>query len=194
MNFTARIHCRLRVNTELCYIREETCGANHHNFQPAIGDWERKLKCTFVLNMQQATIYTAALLRKWGREDKHPPTLVFLYNFSEDNKSRCSSYFFLSGTKAQTATDITRMFPTDLFYCTCLQSSLHFRPRIIFPGCNQDSAPHGFSHSGHFCYTAEAPMQRQQPPWAASALHGGRQAFLELDPENSSPFESVSLY
>lgn len=111
-----------------------------------MGDWDRKLKCTFVLNTQQAAIQTAVLLRKWGRGDKHPPTLVFLYNFSEDDKSCCSSYFFLSGSKAQTATDITRMFPTDLFFCTCVQSNLHFRPRIIFPGCNQDSTPHGFSH------------------------------------------------
>lgn len=70
---------------------------------------------------------------------------------------------WVQGSKA---TDVTRMSLIDLFSRTCVQSSLHFRPCIIFPGCNEDSTPHGFSH---FCCAAEAPVQRQAP--SALALH-----------------------
>lgn len=60
--------------------------------------------------MQQTTLQTAVLLRKWGRGDKHPPTCV--YNFSEDDKSYCPSYFF-SRFKAQTVPECRRKVPTD---------------------------------------------------------------------------------
>ena len=35
--------------------------------------------------------------------------------------------------------------PLTFLSCTCMQSSLHFRPCIIFPGCNQDSTPPAIS-------------------------------------------------
>lgn len=83
MSFIARICCILKVNMELCYVRTIS------SLQLGI---KKKIKAELVLNMQQSPLQTAVLLRKWGRGDKHPPTCV--YNFSEDDKSYCPSYFF----------------------------------------------------------------------------------------------------
>lgn len=63
--------------------------------------WTEKIKMYFCPNHAASSCHTAVLLRKCGRGDNHPPTLVFLYNFSEDDKPCCHSYFLLSGSKAQ---------------------------------------------------------------------------------------------
>lgn len=120
MNLIARIHCILRVNMELCYVR--TISSLHLGIK-------KKIKTDFVLNMQWTTLQTAVLLRKWGRGDKHPPTCV--YSFSDDDKSYCPSYFF-SGFKAQTAPDCRRKVPTDHFSFTVMQGSLNLWSCIFF--------------------------------------------------------------
>lgn len=113
MNLIARIHCLLRADIELCYVRTIS------SLQVGI---KKKIKADFVLNIQQTTLQTAVFLRKWGRGDKHPPTCV--YNFSEDDKSYCPSYFF-SRSKAQTVPDCMRKVPTDHSHAE------QFTPQII---------------------------------------------------------------
>lgn len=108
---------------ELCYVR--TISSLHLGIK-------KKIKTDFVLNIQWTTLQTAVLLRKWGRGDKHPPTCV--YNFSEDDKFYCPSYFF-SGFKAQTAPDCRRKVPTDHFSFTDMQSSLNLGSCILFFLC-----------------------------------------------------------